>query len=86
MSRFVAGGLRFQAVSIGSGLPPLATPRELEVHSIFRSALNLRLDDSDLLATMTGPGGAAYPNAICLQGMEDFRDWPLGKGSASCRQ
>lgn len=69
-------GLR--AASIGPALEGLCG--EGRIHSVFRGALNLRIDGFDLLAALTGPKSVSLPCAIALRGEADFLTWGLERG------
>jgi Protein of unknown function (DUF2877) len=69
-------GLR--AASIGPALEGLCG--EGRIHSVFRGALNVRIDGSDLLAVLTGPMSLSLPCAIVLREERDFRTWGLERG------
>ena len=70
--------------SIGPALPSDsgAAPLSLRVQSVFRLAINLRVEGSEILASLSGPGAAGLPQALCLAAPEDFRDWGLEPGSS----
>ncbi|HVO17822.1 MAG TPA: DUF2877 domain-containing protein [Anaeromyxobacter sp.] len=53
----------------------------LRVHSVFRGALNLRLEGRDLLITLLGAGGPDGPQAIRLGTAPDFRTWGVVPGA-----
>jgi hypothetical protein len=68
------------AASFGPALPAFSGTRQVSVHSVFRSALNLRVDGCDILATLTGAVGVIYPHAVSLDSSPDFRELGLEVG------
>jgi hypothetical protein len=78
MPTATATELAFKARSIGPAVPP--GDHIIIVESVFSAALNLRLEGFDLLATLTGPEGAALPHAVSLGSAVDFRGLSLLPG------
>jgi hypothetical protein len=66
------------ASSIGPGVPD--GEFSLRVHSVFRGALNLRLDGQELLVTLLSADGPDSPQGIRL-GATDFRGWGVAAGA-----
>jgi len=71
--------LDLRALSIGPAVPP--GPRAIEVHSVFRAAVNLRLEDCGILAFLAGPSGRGFPAALTLESETDFRNWSVEAGA-----
>ncbi len=67
------------ASTIGPGVP--RGPFTLQVHSAFRSALNLRLGGRAVLVTLVGADGPDLPQGIRLGSRPDFRGWGLRPGA-----
>ena len=67
------------ASSIGPAVPRGEFP--LRVHSVFRGALNLRLDGQELLITLLGADGPDSPQGIRLGAAPDFRTWGVVPGA-----
>lgn len=80
MPTATATRIMMRAVSFGPAVPPGSWT--FSVHSIFRRAVNLRIDGSDLLACLRGPSGQGQPGAVVCGVEADFRDWPLTPGMA----
>ncbi|MFZ4615292.1 MAG: DUF2877 domain-containing protein [Rectinemataceae bacterium] len=80
MPTATATRVMMQAVSFGPAVPQGSWT--FSVHSIFRRAVNLGIDGSDLLACLTGPSGQGQPGAVALGVEADFREWPLTPGMA----
>jgi len=82
-----ARGLCLTAGIIGpaasTALAPEAMARPgcgLHVHSVFPSTINLTVDGSDFLVSLTGPEGEAFPHAVALRSTVDFRSLQLAVG------
>jgi hypothetical protein len=72
------------ALSIGYAVPQPAF--EASVHSVFESAVNLRLVKSERLLTLVGSGEADLPQGIRLDTPADFSFADLGVGeSVTCQ-
>jgi hypothetical protein len=72
----------FEALTVGpAASDAFSTPGSLlRVHSVFSSTANLAVEGSDFLVALTGPRGAAWPQAVALRSFEDFDVLPLGVG------
>ena len=78
----IATETRFRARSAGPAFPE--GPCRLAVHSVFKKALNLRVEGGDLLVALTGPAGSGLPWALVLAEEVDFLSWDLLPGDP-CR-
>jgi hypothetical protein len=80
--RTVMARLTLEAMSIGPAASAAlsASRGDVRVHSIFSSTANLEVDGTDLLVSLTGPAGAAWPHALALRQELDFSSLPLDIG------
>ncbi|HUX38437.1 MAG TPA: DUF2877 domain-containing protein [Rectinemataceae bacterium] len=67
------------ARSIGAALPRGSF--DFFVFGVFRTAVNLRLEGSDMVASLMGPSGEGFPGAIALAAEVDFRDLGVAAGA-----
>lgn len=77
-----------RATRLAASVGPLV-PRgdfRFRVHSVFASALNLRIDGRRMLVTLTGAGADDHPQAIRLATRERFDAWPVAIGDAGRRE
>jgi hypothetical protein len=72
-----------RAVSVGpAAAPALArTGAAVRVHSVFPATVNLRIQGADCLVALTGPRGAAYPQAVALERAGDVGALGLAPGN-----
>jgi hypothetical protein len=74
--------LSLEAMAIGpAASTALSTAScRLRVHSVFSSTVNLAVEGSDILVSLTGPRGAVYPQAVAVRHSRDFCTLPLAIG------
>jgi hypothetical protein len=77
--------MRLTALSTGYAIP--YTDFDATIHSVFRTAVNLRPANGDLLLTLVAAGEADLPQGICLDTPAGFSFEQLNPGSdVFCRE
>lgn len=77
-----------RAVRVAASVGPEVPARDFgfRVHSVFASAMNLRVDGRRVLVTLTGAGADDQPQAIRLATRERFDAWPVAIGDTGRRE